>query len=308
MHMGMVGLGKMGANMSERLVRGGHEVVAFDVSADARKAVATRGARAAESLAALVSELPTPRVVWVMVPAGEATNSTIDTLKGLLSPGDVVVDGGNSNYREAGPVAERLAAAGIGFVDAGTSGGVWGLTEGYCLMVGGTAESVKLCEPLFLTLAPEGGYAHVGPVGAGHFVKMVHNGIEYGIMQAYAEGFEIMSKADEFSLDLHEIASIWRYGSVVRSWLLELTERALAPGAGFEEVAGYVVDSGEGRWTAIEAIDRGVPAPVIATSLFQRFASRDEDSFANKLLAALRNQFGGHAVRTELGGSEKASS
>jgi 6-phosphogluconate dehydrogenase len=243
-----------------------------------------------------------------MVPAGEPTNSTIATLRGLLSSGDVVVDGGNSNYREAGPIAETLAGSGIGFVDAGTSGGVWGLTEGYCLMVGGTAESVKLCEPLFLALAPEGGYAHVGPVGAGHFVKMVHNGIEYGIMQAYAEGFEIMSKADEFSLDLHEIASIWRYGSVVRSWLLELTERALAPGAGFEQIAGYVVDSGEGRWTAIEAIDRAVPAPVIATSLFQRFASRDEDSFANKLLAALRNQFGGHAIRAESSGDAKASS
>ena len=307
MQMGMVGLGKMGANMSERLVRSGHEVVAFDLSADARRAVAERGAKTADSLAELVSELDAPRVVWVMVPAGAPTNSTIDTLKGLLSSGDVVVDGGNSNYREAGPIAEGLAAAGIGFVDAGTSGGVWGLTEGYCLMVGGTPESVSLCEPLLRALAPEGGYAHVGPVGAGHFVKMVHNGIEYGIMQAYAEGFEIMSKADEFSLDLHEIASIWRYGSVVRSWLLELTERALAPGAGFEQISGYVVDSGEGRWTAIEAIDRAVPAPVIATSLFQRFASRDEDSFANKLLAALRNQFGGHAVRAEPGG-DKASS
>jgi 6-phosphogluconate dehydrogenase len=308
MQMGMVGLGKMGANMSERLVRSGHEVVAFDLSADARKAIEGRGAKSAASLAELVSKLDAPRVVWVMVPAGEATNSTIDALKGLLSPGDVVVDGGNSNYREAGPIAEALAADGIGFVDAGTSGGVWGLTEGYCLMVGGTPDAVKLCEPLLRALAPEGGYAHVGPVGAGHFVKMVHNGIEYGIMQAYAEGFEIMSKAEEFALDLHEIASIWRYGSVVRSWLLELTERALAPGAGFEEVAGYVVDSGEGRWTAIEAIDRAVPAPVITTSLFQRFASRDEDSFANKLLAALRNQFGGHAVRAEPGGQGKASS
>jgi 6-phosphogluconate dehydrogenase len=307
MQMGMVGLGKMGANMSERLIRNGHEVVAFDLSADARRAVAERGAKTADSLAELVSELDAPRVVWVMVPAGAPTNSTIDTLKGLLSSGDVVVDGGNSNYHEAGPIAEALAAAGIGFVDAGTSGGVWGLTEGYCLMVGGTPESVNLCEPLLRALAPEGGYAHVGPVGAGHFVKMVHNGIEYGIMQAYAEGFEIMSKADEFSLDLHEIASIWRYGSVVRSWLLELTERALAPGAGFEQISGYVVDSGEGRWTAIEAIDRAVPAPVIATSLFQRFASRDEDSFANKLLAALRNQFGGHAVRAEPG-EGKASS
>ncbi len=299
MQMGMVGLGKMGANMSERLVKAGHEVVAFDLSAEARNAVAARGAGTADSLDALVGKLGAPRVVWVMVPAGDPTNSTISALGDLLSEGDVIVDGGNSNYKESPGIAASLAAKGVGFVDAGTSGGVWGLTEGYCLMVGGTPESVKLCEPIFLALAPEGGYAHVGPVGAGHFVKMVHNGIEYGIMQAYAEGFEIMSKADEFNLDLHEIASIWRYGSVVRSWLLELTERALAPGAGFENIAGYVVDSGEGRWTAIEAIDRAVPAPVIATSLFQRFASRDEDSFSNKLLAALRNQFGGHAVRSE---------
>jgi 6-phosphogluconate dehydrogenase len=234
-----------------------------------------------------------------MVPSGEPTRSTIDTLKGLLDRGDVVIDGGNSNYKEAAPTAASLAERGIGFVDAGTSGGVWGLANGYCLMVGGDQEAVALCEPALVALAPEGGYAHVGPVGAGHFVKMVHNGIEYGLMQAYAEGFEVMSKADEFDLDLHQIASIWRYGSVVRSWLLELAERALAPGAGFERIEGYVVDSGEGRWTAHEAIDRGVPAPVIATSLFARFASREEDSFANKLLAALRNQFGGHAVVTE---------
>ena len=299
MKIGMVGLGKMGANMSARLVEKGHDVVAFDLSAAARAQVASQGAQTAETLEDLVAALDPPRAVWVMVPAGDPTNSTIETLKGLLSGGDVVVDGGNSNYKEAGPVAGSLAEKGIGFVDAGTSGGVWGLSEGYCLMVGGSAESVEVVEPALRALAPEGGYAHVGPVGAGHFVKMVHNGIEYGLMQAYAEGFEIMSKADEFSLDLHEIASIWRYGSVVRSWLLELTERALAPGAGFDRLEGYVVDSGEGRWTAMEAIDRAVPAPVIATSLFQRFASREPDSFSNKLLAALRNQFGGHAVRTE---------
>jgi 6-phosphogluconate dehydrogenase len=299
MQIGMVGLGKMGANMSERLLRSGHGVVAFDRSADARSAVVARGATGADTLEDLVAKLGAPRVVWVMLPSGDPTNSTVDALKALLSDGDVVIDGGNSNYHEAGPMAESLAEKGIGFVDAGTSGGVWGLTEGYCLMVGGTAEAVQRCEPIFLALAPEGGYAHVGPVGAGHFVKMVHNGIEYGIMEAYAEGFEIMAKAAEFGLDLHQIASIWRYGSVVRSWLLDLAERALAPGSGFEQISGYVVDSGEGRWTAIEAIDRGVPAPVIATSLFQRFASRDEDSFANKLLAALRNQFGGHAVRSE---------
>ncbi len=307
MQIGMVGLGKMGANMSQRLIDKGHQVVAFDLSAEARQAVAAHGASPAETLEKLVAALHPPRAVWVMVPAGPATTGTIDTLKGLLSRGDVVIDGGNSNYKEAGPTAAALADKGIGFVDAGTSGGVWGLTEGYCLMVGGTAEAVKVCEPALLALAPEGGYAHVGPVGAGHFVKMVHNGIEYGLMQAYAEGFEIMSKADEFSLDLHQIASIWRYGSVVRSWLLELTERALRPEAGFEKIEGYVVDSGEGRWTAMEAIDRAVAAPVIATSLFARFSSRQPDSFADKLLAALRNQFGGHAVRSEADGGSTRS-
>jgi len=306
MKIGMVGLGKMGANMTERLIQKGHEVVAFDLSADARAGVASKGAATADTLEQLTGELASPRVVWVMVPAGEPTNSTIDTLKGLLQAGDVVIDGGNSNYREAGPIAQSLQERGIGFVDAGTSGGVWGLANGYCLMVGGTPESVALCEPIFTALAPEGGYAHVGPVGAGHFVKMIHNGIEYGLMQAYAEGFEIMSKAEEFSLDLHQIASIWRFGSVVRSWLLELAERALAPGSGFEKIEAYVVDSGEGRWTAHEAIDRGVPAPVIATSLFARFASREEDAFGLRLLAALRNQFGGHAVMTE--GGDRPSS
>ena len=299
MKIGMVGLGKMGANMTTRLIQKGHGVVAFDLSAEARAAAAASGATPAERLEDLVAALDPPRAVWVMVPAGGPTTSTIDTLKGLLQTGDVVIDGGNSNYKEAAPTAASLAERGIGFVDAGTSGGVWGLANGYCLMVGGTKEAVAVCEPALVALAPEGGYAHVGPVGAGHFVKMVHNGIEYGLMQAYAEGFEIMSKAEEFDLDLHEIAAIWRYGSVVRSWLLELTERALAPGAGFEQIEGYVVDSGEGRWTAHEAVDRGVPAPVIATSLFARFASREQDSFSNKLLAALRNQFGGHAVVTE---------
>jgi 6-phosphogluconate dehydrogenase len=236
-----------------------------------------------------------------MGPAGGATNDTIDELATHFEAGDVIVDGGNSNYKEAIEVAARLEQKGIGFVDAGTSGGVWGLTEGYCLMVGGTKESVAVVEPAFLTLAPKDGYSHVGPVGAGHFVKMVHNGIEYGLMQAYAEGFEIMSAADEFNLDLHEIASIWRYGSVVRSWLLELAERALRPDAGFDDIKGVVVDSGEGRWTAQEAIDRGVPAPVILTSLFTRFASQHEDSLQLKMLAALRNQFGGHAVTLESG-------
>jgi 6-phosphogluconate dehydrogenase len=295
----MVGLGKMGANMTQRLVENGHQVVAFDLSADARQAVGAFGAQPAASLVEMVNALDAPRVAWVMVPAGEPTTKTIAALKELLGKDDIVIDGGNSHYLEAAGIAASLAEKGIAFVDAGTSGGVWGLANGYCLMVGGPPEAVAVCEPIFRTLAPEGGYAHVGPVGAGHFVKMVHNGIEYGLMQAYAEGFEIMDQAQEFALDLHQIASIWRYGSVVRSWLLELTERALAPDSGFDKIEGFVVDSGEGRWTVEEAVRRGVPAPVISTSLFQRFASRHPDSFSNRLLAALRNQFGGHAVMTE---------
>ncbi|HWE66735.1 MAG TPA: decarboxylating 6-phosphogluconate dehydrogenase [Acidimicrobiales bacterium] len=301
MKIGMIGLGKMGANMSERLLKGGHEVVAFDLHAAARDAVAAKGAEPAASLAEFVAKLEKPRAAWVMVPAGEPTNSTIDELATHFEAGDVIVDGGNSNYKEAIEIAARLEKKGIGFIDAGTSGGVWGLTEGYCLMVGGTDEAVAVVEPAFLTLAPKDGYAHVGPVGAGHFVKMVHNGIEYGLMQAYAEGFELMGAAKEFDLDLHEISSIWRYGSVVRSWLLDLTERSLRSDAGFDEIKGVVVDSGEGRWTAEEAISRGVPAPVITSALFTRFASQAQDSFQLKLLAALRNQFGGHAVTLESG-------
>ena len=234
-----------------------------------------------------------------MVPAGEATNSTITTLAGLFGSGDVIIDGGNSNYQETAPLVARLAEQGIALVDAGTSGGIWGLTEGYCLMVGGTKEAVAIAEPVFVDLAPEGGYAHVGPAGAGHFVKMVHNGIEYGLMQAYAEGFEIMSEAPEFDLDLHEIAAIWRYGSVVRSWLLELAERALRPESGFDQIEGVVADSGEGRWTVEEAIDRGVSAPVISSALFARFASQKQDAFGMRLVSALRNQFGGHAFVTD---------
>ncbi len=302
MKIGMIGLGKMGANMTERLLKGGHEVVAFDLSADALEQAAAKGAETASTLEELAGKLTAPRAVWVMLPAGKVTDSTVETLAGLFSKGDVIVDGGNSNYKEWIALSEKIEKSGVGLVDAGTSGGVWGLTEGYCLMVGGSKESVAVVEPALLTLAPEGGYSHVGPVGAGHFVKMVHNGIEYGLMQAYAEGFEIMSAADEFGLDLHEIASIWRYGSVVRSWLLDLAERALRPDAGFKEIAPVAVDSGEGRWTALEAIDRGVPAPVIATSLFTRFASQDKDSFQLKMVAALRNQFGGHAVTLESGG------
>jgi len=298
MKIAMVGLGKMGANMAQRLIEHGHEVVVFDLSEAARTGAAAFGAHPVATLEELAAALPPPRVAWVMVPAGKPTNDTITTLAGLFAPGDVVIDGGNSNYKETAPLVDELADQGIALVDAGTSGGIWGMTEGYCLMVGGTKEAVAVCEPAFLALAPEGGYAHVGPPGAGHFVKMVHNGIEYGLMQAYAEGFEIMSQAPEFDLDLHEISAIWRYGSVVRSWLLDLTERALRPESGFDQIEAVVADSGEGRWTVEEAIDRGVSAPVITSALFARFASQNPDAFGLRLVSALRNQFGGHAFTT----------
>jgi 6-phosphogluconate dehydrogenase len=301
MKIAMVGLGKMGANMAQRLIEHGHEVVAFDLHAEARDAAAAFGARPVATLEELAAALEPPRVAWVMVPAGAPTNSTIITLAGLFDSGDVIIDGGNSNYKETAPLVGELAAQGIALVDAGTSGGIWGLKEGYCLMVGGTPEAVAVCEPAFVALAPEGGYAHVGPPGAGHFVKMVHNGIEYGLMQAYAEGFEIMSEAPEFDLDLHEIAAIWRYGSVVRSWLLDLAERALRPESDFDRIEGVVADSGEGRWTVEEAIERGVSAPVISSALFARFASQKKDAFGLRLVSALRNQFGGHAVTTTEG-------
>jgi len=292
----MVGLGKMGANMSRRLIGKGHDVVGFDLGAQARAAVASFGAETASSLEELAAKLPAPRVAWVMVPAGKPTEETVMSLGQYFEAGDLVIDGGNSNYKEAVPYATRLSERNVHFIDAGTSGGIWGLENGYCIMVGGTPEAVAIAEPIFLALAPEGGYSHVGPVGAGHFVKMVHNGIEYGLMEAYAEGFEIMSKADEFDLDLHEIASIWRYGSVVRSWLLELAELALRPEAGFDGIEPFVVDSGEGRWTLEAALERDVPVPVIAASLFRRFESREKNSYGLRLLAALRNEFGGHAV------------
>ena len=299
MKLAMIGLGKMGANMTKRLLRSGHEVVAFDMSAQARTALHTEGAEVVSTLGEVVQALESPRTVWLMLPAGDPTEKTIVQLAEILAEGDVVVDGGNSNYLGAAPAARHLAARGIHFIDAGVSGGIWGLDNGYCLMVGGEKQAVSTVEPVFRSLAPEGGYAHVGPVGAGHFVKMVHNGIEYGLMQSYAEGFELLAAADELDLDLHEIASIWRYGSVVRSWLLDLAERALAPGSGFEHVEGVIVDSGEGRWTIDEAVKRGVPAPVMAASLFARFSSRDLNPVGARLVAALRNQFGGHAVVTD---------
>ncbi|HET9095615.1 MAG TPA: decarboxylating 6-phosphogluconate dehydrogenase [Candidatus Baltobacteraceae bacterium] len=299
MQLGMVGLGRMGANMTERLLKGGHGVVAFDRSADAVARAASIGAAAASSLSDLVSKLEgKPKVVWIMVPSGKPTDDTIDELAGLLGADDVIVDGGNTNWKEGLAAYERCKAKAVELVDAGTSGGVWGLREGYCLMVGGNDAAVKACEPAFLTLAPQDGYAHVGPPGAGHFSKMVHNGIEYGMLQAYGEGFEIL-RTSPFKYDLHQLASIWRYGSVIRSWLLDLAVLAFEEDPDLEKIRGWVDDTGEGRWTVQAAIDQNVPAPVITLSLFSRFVSRQDESYSAKVIAALRNQFGGHAVKAE---------
>jgi 6-phosphogluconate dehydrogenase len=290
MKLGMVGLGRMGGNMTERLRRDGHDVETY---------ARTAPERTADSLVELTTQLEQPRVVWLMIPAGNPTENAFQTLLPLLEDGDTIVDGGNSNFRDSQRRAKDAKAKDVYFLDAGVSGGVWGLENGYCIMVGGEDEGFKNVEPAIRTLAPEDGYAHVGPSGAGHFVKMVHNGIEYGLMQAYAEGFEILNSS-EFDLDLHEIAGIWRYGSVVRSWLLELLYAAFEEeGNDLEKIAGYVEDSGEGRWTVFEAINESVPAPVIAASLFARFASRQDESFGAKINAALRKQFGGHAVKAE---------
>ena len=301
MNLGMIGLGRMGGNMATRLIRGGHSVVGFDPNADARKALEDDGGGSADSLEALVAALPAPRALWMMVPAGKITDQTVETLAGLLAPGDVVIDGGNSNYKDTLRRAEALAGKQVGYVDCGTSGGVWGLAEGYSLMVGGDKATVDRLRPLFETLAPaaDRGWGHVGPVGSGHFTKMVHNGIEYGLMQAYAEGFSILQHKQEFGLDLHQVAEIWRHGSVVRSWLLDLTADALGKNPGMDGISPWVADSGEGRWTLQEAIDLDVPAPVIALSLISRLRSRDDDSYSDKLLAAMRNEFGGHAIRKE---------
>jgi 6-phosphogluconate dehydrogenase len=300
MQLGMIGLGRMGANMTTRLVRGGHQVVAYDRDPTAVQRCVGDGAGGAETLADLVKQLAPPRAVWIMVPSGAPTDETITQLLGLLQSGDVIIDGGNSKWTDSKQRALRCRDKGIAFVDAGTSGGVWGLANGYCLMVGGDDAAVKRVEPIFLTLAPEGGYAHVGPSGAGHFAKMVHNGIEYGMLAAYGEGFEILEKS-EYHYDLHELASIWRYGSVVRSWLLELLELALRDDPELTDIRGWVEDSGEGRWTVEAAIAENVPAPVITQSLISRFVSRQEESFSAKVIAALRNQFGGHAVKEENG-------
>ena len=290
MKMGLIGLGRMGAGIAERLRRGGHEVVGYDRD----PAVSD-----VDSLEALVAALESPRVAWVMVPSGDATDQTLAELKPLLAAGDIVIEGGNSYYRDSMRRAEEFAGAGIHYVDAGTSGGIWGLEVGFCLMVGGPADAVRTVEPLLRTLAPEDGYAHVGPSGAGHFTKMIHNGIEYGMMQAYAEGFELLQSADEFGIDLPQVASLWNHGSVVRSWLLELAERAFKADPKLEGLRGYADDSGEGRWTVIDCIERGIPAGVIAQSIFARFASRDDNSFAMRTIAALRNEFGGHAVQSQ---------
>jgi 6-phosphogluconate dehydrogenase len=301
MELGMIGLGRMGANMTERLVRGGHRVVGFDPNEEARKRVTDKGADAVESLEALTKKLEPMRVVWMMVPAGTITDATIDTLLPLLAAGDTIIDGGNSNYKDTVRRARTMAENGIHYVDCGTSGGVWGLDEGYSLMVGGDEAAVERLRPIFATLAPapDRGWGRVGPVGSGHFTKMIHNGIEYGMMQSYAEGFSILQHKREFGLDLHQIAEIWRYGSVVRSWLLDLVADALGRNPTLKAIAPYVEDSGEGRWTVDEAIDLNVPAPVIALSLFERLRSRDVDSFSDKLLAAMRNEFGGHAIKPE---------
>lgn len=301
MDLGMIGLGRMGANMAERLRRGGHRVIGFDAkTTDVSPAAGTAIERVA-SLADLVGRLPQPRAVWLMVPAGAVVDETIALLLPLLAPGDTLIDGGNSNYKDSQRRAQELAGRRIGFVDCGTSGGVWGLSEGYSLMLGGEAAVVEKLRPLLETLAPaaDRGWGRVGPPGAGHFTKMIHNGIEYGLMQAYAEGFSLLQHKTEFALDLPQVADIWRHGSVVRSWLLDLATAALADNPGLDGIAPHVADSGEGRWTVAEAIDLDVAAPVITLALLARLRSRDSGSFADKLLAALRHQFGGHEIRKE---------
>lgn len=301
MELAMIGLGKMGLNMTIRLTRGGHQVVGYARSAESVNAAVKEGAMGASSLEEAISKLPSPRIVWMMLPAGQVTDDTIEKLSGLLKEGDVVIDGGNSNYKDTIRHAKLLESKGIDFLDSGTSGGIWGLKEGYSLMIGGRPEVAEKMRPIFETLAPapDKGWGHVGPSGAGHYVKMIHNGIEYGMMQAFAEGFGILKSKEEFGLDVAEIARIWQHGSVVRSWLLDLAVTALSVDPTLSDIKPWVEDSGEGRWTVFESIDLAVPAPVITLSLQMRFASRDEENFPARMLAALRNQFGGHAVKKE---------
>jgi 6-phosphogluconate dehydrogenase len=296
MQLGFVGLGRMGLNMVTRLVRGGHQIAAYDRSADAVARAAAAGAQGVASLEALAAALTPPRAVWVMVPAGDPTETTVAALSTLLSPDDVIIDGGNTNFHDDVRRAQSLVEKRVHYIDAGTSGGIWGLQEGYCLMVGGEADVCTRLEPIFLTLAPPDGYLRVGDHGAGHYVKMIHNGIEYGLMQAYAEGFELMHESP-YKVDVGAIAGLWNHGSVVRSWLLELAARALADDRDLASLTGYVDDSGEGRWTLKEGIDLGIPLPVITAAVYTRFRSRETNPFGERLLAALRNQFGGHAVK-----------
>jgi 6-phosphogluconate dehydrogenase len=298
MKLGLIGLGKMGANMTERLLNDKHEVVVYDLNQDSVKNAESKGAKGSKSIEDLVSKLEKPRIVWIMVPSGNPVQQTIETLKNLLEKDDIVIDGGNSYYKDSVQRASLLVKSGINFLDAGVSGGIWGLKEGYCTMVGGEEKIYKYCEPIFKTLAPPNGYRYIGKSGAGHFVKMVHNGIEYGLMQAYAEGFEIMH-ASEYNVDLLGVANLWGKGSVVRSWLLELLADALKEDKNLSSIKGWVEDSGEGRWTVAEAIEKNIPAPVITQSLLMRFRSRQDESYGAKILAALRNEFGGHAVKKE---------
>jgi 6-phosphogluconate dehydrogenase len=301
MELCMVGLGRMGANMTERLIRAGHQVVAYDRDAQAVERVVAKGSAKGASLREAVTSLRSPRVVWLMIPSGNPLDKAIDELLGFLQAGDIIIDGGNSNYKDSIRRAALVKEKGIHFVDVGTSGGIWGLQEGYALMVGGGAEAVQRLTPIFESLAPapDKGWGHVGPSGAGHFVKMIHNGIEYGLMQAYAEGFAIMERKKEFALDLERISEIWRHGSVVRSWLLDLIANALTENPTLSGIKPYVEDSGEGRWTVVEAVDLAVSAPVITSSLMERFRSRDQNSYMDRLLAMMRYQFGGHAMEKE---------
>jgi 6-phosphogluconate dehydrogenase len=297
MRLAMIGLGRMGGNMSERLMKGGHEVVVYDRSAEAVQRYVALGAVGAASDGEITAKLNGPRIVWIMVPSGKPVDDTIASLLPGLTKGDVIIDGGNSNFHDSMRRAADLQTKGINFIDSGTSGGIWGLANGYCLMIGASPEAFKLCEPIFKTLAPPNGYAHMGPPGSGHYVKMIHNGVEYGMLQAYAEGYEILHASKDFKLDLHKIAAVWNQGSVVRSWLNELAEIAFQKDNDLKDLRGYVEDSGEGRWTVQEAIDLDVPAPIITLSLLTRLRSRQSDSFSAKVIAALRNEFGGHAVK-----------
>jgi len=297
MQLAMIGLGRMGGNMVRRLIQGGHELIVYDQSAEAVKAYVGKGVRKAENVADIARQLSPRRVVWVMLPAGAPVQSTIEQLVPRLSRGDIIIEGGNSNFRDSLRRAEALQAKGIEFIDVGTSGGIWGLEGGYCLMIGASPAAFRHCEPVFRTLAAPDGYAHVGPPGAGHYVKMVHNGVEYAMLQAYAEGYEILHASQDFTFDLRQIAKLWNHGSVVRSWLNELAERALARDGRLSGIRGYVEDSGEGRWTIEEALRLDVPAPVITLSLLARLRSRQEESFGAKLIAALRHEFGGHAIK-----------